>query len=81
MIDFLIFVAVGAAAGWLAGVLFKGHGFGLLINLLVGVAGGFLGGWIFGKLGISFLGGIGQFVAAVVGAIILLWVISIFKRK
>ncbi len=72
----------GAAAGWLAGVIMKGGGFGFLINLLIGIVGGFLGGWLFGLLGISLGGGIiGNLIGAVVGACLLLWIISLFKKK
>jgi len=81
MLNFLIFVLIGAVAGWLAGIIRKGKGFGFLLNLLIGIIGGFLGGWLFDKLGIAFLGIFGQFVAALVGAIILLWIISLFKKK
>jgi uncharacterized membrane protein YeaQ/YmgE (transglycosylase-associated protein family) len=80
MVNFLIFILIGAVAGWLAGVILKGKGFGFLLNLVIGIAGGFLGGWLFGKLGISFFGIVDGFIAAVVGAIILLWVISLFKK-
>ena len=81
MLNFVIFILIGALAGWLAGVILKGRGFGFIINAIVGIVGGFLGGWLFGKLGISLLGNFGAFIAAVVGAIILLLIISLFKKK
>ena len=81
MWEFILFIIIGAVAGWLAGVILKGKGLGFLLNLLVGIVGGWLGGWLFGKLGISFFGIVGSLVAAVVGAIILLWIISLFKKK
>jgi uncharacterized membrane protein YeaQ/YmgE (transglycosylase-associated protein family) len=80
-VELLVFILIGAAAGWLAGVIFKGVGFGLIINLILGIVGGFLGGWLFGLLGITSLGVAGQFVAAVVGAIVLLFIISLIKRR
>jgi len=49
----VIFLAIGAIAGWLAGNLMKGDGFGLLGNIVVGVIGAVVGGWVFGLLGIS----------------------------
>ena len=58
----------------------RGGGFGFLVNLLVGIAGGVIGGWVFGLLGISAGGVIGSLVTALVGAILLLWIISLFKR-
>ncbi|MCL1821351.1 MAG: GlsB/YeaQ/YmgE family stress response membrane protein [Prolixibacteraceae bacterium] len=79
--SFIIFILIGAVAGWLAGIILKGKGFGFVINAIVGIVGGFLGGWLFGKLGISMLGSFGGFIAAVIGAIILLWIISLFKKK
>ncbi|MDR1679128.1 MAG: GlsB/YeaQ/YmgE family stress response membrane protein [Prevotellaceae bacterium] len=81
MWNFILFIAVGAVAGWLAGVIMKGRGFGFLINLLIGIVGGFLGGWLFGLLGIGSSSLVGGLIAAVVGAVILLWIISLFKKK
>ena len=81
MLSFILFIAIGALAGYIAGLIMKGGGFGFWINLLVGIVGGFLGGWVFGLLGIAFLGIVGNLVAAVVGAIILLWIISLIKKK
>ena len=73
-------IIIGAVAGWLAGKLMRGGGFGFLVNLLVGIAGGVIGGWVFGLLGIATGGIIGSLVTALVGAILLLWVISLFKK-
>jgi len=81
MLSFILFIAIGALAGYIAGLIMKGGGFGFWINLLVGIVGGFLGGWVFGLLGIAFLGIVGNLVAAVVGAIILLWIISLIKKR
>jgi len=77
----LWWIIIGAVAGWLAGILMKGHGFGLLVNLLVGIVGGVIGGWVFGLLGITSGGIIGSLVTALVGAVLLLWIISLFKRS
>ena len=76
----LWWIIIGAVAGWLAGKLMRGGGFGFLVNLLVGIAGGVIGGWVFGLLGIATGGIIGSLVTALVGAILLLWVISLFKK-
>ena len=81
MLNFLFYILIGAAAGWIAGKISKGKGFGFWINLIVGIVGGFLGGWIFDKLGIQTSSIIGNLITAVVGAIILLWIISLFKPK
>jgi uncharacterized membrane protein YeaQ/YmgE (transglycosylase-associated protein family) len=79
--SFLWFILIGIAAGFLAGQIMKGKGFGLWINLLVGIVGGILGGWLAGLLGISFGGGlIGALICATGGAVVLLFVISLFKK-
>ena len=79
--NFLWFILIGICAGFLAGTIMKGRGFGLLINLLVGIVGGVLGGWIFDKLHIGTYGLIGNLVSATVGAIVLLFILSLFKKK
>lgn len=76
----LIFLAIGAVAGWLAGNIMKGGGFGLLGNILVGVIGAFIGGWVFGLLGIAINGLIGSLVTAVAGAALLLFVVGLVKK-
>jgi uncharacterized membrane protein YeaQ/YmgE (transglycosylase-associated protein family) len=76
----LIFLAIGALAGWLAGIFMKGRGFGLLGNIVVGIIGAVLGGFVFGLLGISAGGLIGSIVMATVGAALLLFIISIIKK-
>lgn len=58
MENLLWFIIVGVVAGFLAGLLMKGKGFGVIVNLIVGVLGAILGGWLFGILGLSFGGGI-----------------------
>ncbi|HMM17363.1 MAG TPA: GlsB/YeaQ/YmgE family stress response membrane protein [Petrimonas sp.] len=77
----LWFIIIGAVAGWLAGNIMRGGGFGLLMNIVVGVVGALIGGWVFDLLGIGTGGGLmGSLITALVGAILLLWVISLFKR-
>jgi len=76
----LIFLAVGALAGFLAGHIWKGKGFGLLGDLIVGVVGAFIGVWLFGQLNISSVGIVGLLIAAIVGALILLYVIRLVKH-
>ena len=49
----IVFLIIGAVAGWLAGVVMKGGGFGLLGDIVIGIIGAFIGGWLFGVLGIS----------------------------
>ncbi|CEJ96154.1 Transglycosylase-associated protein [Caballeronia glathei] len=72
---------IGAVAGWLAGLLVKGGGFGLLVDVLVGIVGAVIGGWLFGVLGISLGGGwIGSVITAVIGAVVLLLVLRLIRR-
>ena len=77
----LWFLLIGIAAGWLAGQVMKGGGFGLVGDLVVGVIGAFIGGWLFGVLGISAGGGlIGSLVCATIGAIVLIFLVRLLKR-
>ncbi len=76
----LIFLAIGALAGWLAGNIMKGRGFGVIGNIVVGVVGAVLGGFVFGLLGLTAGGLIGSIITATVGAIILLFAISLVKK-
>jgi len=76
----LIFLAIGAVAGWLAGTLMKGGGFGLLGNIIVGVIGAVIGGVVFSSLGISAGGLIGSIVTATIGAILLLLLAKVVKK-
>jgi uncharacterized membrane protein YeaQ/YmgE (transglycosylase-associated protein family) len=76
----LIFLAIGAVAGWLAGVLMKGGGFGLLGDIVIGIIGAVIGGFTFGLLGLQAGGLIGSIVTATVGAVLLLFVIRLIKK-
>jgi len=75
------FLIIGAIAGWIAGKLMQGGGFGILGNIVVGVLGAVIGGAIFGFLGITAGGMLGSLVTAVVGAAILLFVVGLFKKN
>lgn len=77
----VVFVVVGLIAGWLAGLIWKGRGFGLIGNLIIGIVGSFLGGYLFGLAGITFLGIFGSLIAALAGALLLLFIINLIKRK
>jgi uncharacterized membrane protein YeaQ/YmgE (transglycosylase-associated protein family) len=74
-------VLVGILAGWLAGQITKGSGFGLLGDLIVGILGSLLGSFLFGLIGIVAYGLLGRLVMAVIGAIVLLWLIRVIKRQ
>ena len=75
----IIFLLIGAVAGWLAGRIMHG-GFGLLGDIVVGIIGAEIGGWLFALLGIAVGGLIGSIIAATVGAIILIAIIRLVKR-
>ncbi|MGE8453966.1 MAG: GlsB/YeaQ/YmgE family stress response membrane protein [Pseudomonadales bacterium] len=78
---FIAWLVIGGIAGWLAGVVVKGGGFGLVVDIIVGIVGAFIGGWLAGVLGISLGGGlIGSIVTALIGAVILLFIIRLIKR-
>jgi uncharacterized membrane protein YeaQ/YmgE (transglycosylase-associated protein family) len=77
----LIWVIVGGVAGWLAGLVVRGFGFGLVGNIVVGIVGAFLGGWLFGMIGFTFLPGIiNTIITAFIGAVILLLIVRVIKR-
>jgi len=76
----LWFLIVGIIAGFLAGKIMNGTGYGLLGDLIVGVVGSLIGGYLFGLLGIGAGGLIGAILTALVGAIILIWIIRLLRR-
>ncbi len=77
----LIWIIIGAIAGWLAGKLVRGFGFGLIGNIVVGIIGALIAGWLLPRLGILLgTGFIGHIIDALVGAVILLVVIGLFRR-
>lgn len=73
-------VLIGLLAGWLAGKITRGRGFGILGDLIVGILGSLLGSFLFGLIGIAAYGLLGRLVLSVVGAIVLLWLIRLLKR-
>ena len=78
---FIYFIIIGAIAGWLAGKIMKGGGFGLLMNMVLGIIGGVVGGWVFGLFGLSTDGGlIGSLLTSVAGAVIILYVGRLIKK-
>ena len=78
---FIIWIIVVMIAGWLAGVVMKGGGYGVLVDIILGILGGWLGGWIFGMMGIWPAGGmIGSIIVAFVGAVILVAITRLIKR-
>ncbi len=79
--SFLYFLLVGLIAGWLAGQIMKGGGYGVLGDIVIGIVGAIIGGWLFGVLGLTIGGGlIGSICMALVGAIVLIFVVRLIKR-
>jgi uncharacterized membrane protein YeaQ/YmgE (transglycosylase-associated protein family) len=78
--QFVWFILIGIAAGWLAGQVMKGGGYGLVGDLIVGVIGALLGGFLFGLLGISAGGLLGSLVTATVGAVVLIALLRAIKK-
>ncbi|MBX3432231.1 MAG: GlsB/YeaQ/YmgE family stress response membrane protein [Pirellulales bacterium] len=79
--EFLWFLLIGLAAGWLAGQIMKGGGSGLVGDLIVGVIGAVLGGFLFGLLGLAATGLLGQLITATVGAVVLIALLRYLKRN
>ena len=78
---FLYWIIVGLIAGWLAGVVMKGGGYGVLIDIILGIVGGVVGGWLFDALGIFPGGGlVGSIIVAFVGAVVLVAITRMLRR-
>jgi uncharacterized membrane protein YeaQ/YmgE (transglycosylase-associated protein family) len=81
LVDLILWLIIGAIAGWLAGLIVKGFGFGLVGNIVVGIIGAIIAGWLLPRIGIFIGGGvIAAIVNAVIGAVILLVVIGFIRR-
>jgi uncharacterized membrane protein YeaQ/YmgE (transglycosylase-associated protein family) len=78
--EIIWFVLIGIVAGWLAGQIMKGGGFGLFGDLIVGVIGALLGGFLFRLVGIQAYGLLGSLIVATIGAIVLIVLLRLFKR-
>lgn len=77
----LYVLLIGAVAGWLAGNIMRGGGFGLLVNIILGIIGAFVGNWLFGAMGVSISDGvIGDLITGLIGAIVILLVAGLFKK-
>jgi uncharacterized membrane protein YeaQ/YmgE (transglycosylase-associated protein family) len=76
----LYWLIVGAVAGWLAGQVMKGKGFGLVGNIVIGLIGGVLGGWIFNAVGLSASGTLGNIIVAFVGGVALVAIVNLIRR-
>ena len=78
---FIAWIIVGLIAGWLAGVVMKGGGYGIIVDIILGILGGIIGGWVFRTLGIWPGGGmLGAIIVAFIGAVILVGITRLIKR-
>jgi uncharacterized membrane protein YeaQ/YmgE (transglycosylase-associated protein family) len=73
------FLIIGIVAGWLAGQLMRGHGFGFWVDMIVGVIGAYIGGFLLSVVGVETYGLIGQLIASTIGAVVLVWIIRAFS--
>jgi uncharacterized membrane protein YeaQ/YmgE (transglycosylase-associated protein family) len=76
----IMVLVIGALAGWLAGKIMKGEGFGVAVNIVVGIIGAVIGGFLFSLLGVSAGGFIGSLITATVGAVALLFLIGLVNK-
>ena len=78
--NLILFLIIGGVAGWLAGLIMKGRGFGVLANIGIGIVGSVIGVFVFRLLGLAAQGAVGELVTATVGAILLLAIVSKIKK-
>ena len=81
--DILWTLIIGAIAGWLGSVIFKGSGLGLIGNIIVGIVGALVGGWLLGQAGLTLGGGVvGAILTGALGAIVILAILNlVFKKR
>ncbi len=81
--DHLIYtLVIGAASGWLAGLIRQGYGFGLFGNIVIGIVGAFIGSWLFRQIGVSIGSGLmSHIITSVIGALVLLFVIGLVRKS
>ncbi len=78
--NFIYWILVGLIAGWLAGKVMKGGGYGVVMDIVLGILGALVGGWVFGLLGFHTNGPIASIIVAFVGAVILVWIARKLKK-
>jgi uncharacterized membrane protein YeaQ/YmgE (transglycosylase-associated protein family) len=78
--NLIYWIVVGLIAGWAAGKIMKGGGYGTVMDIVLGIVGAVVGGWLLGMLGISAGGLIGTILVAIVGAVFLIWISRMIKK-
>ena len=82
IMSLITWILVGLIAGWLAGQVMRGGGYGIVVDIILGMLGGIVGGWVFGLLGLHSGGGIiPSIIVSFVGAVILVWITRLVKKK
>jgi uncharacterized membrane protein YeaQ/YmgE (transglycosylase-associated protein family) len=78
----VVWILIGLIAGWAAGKVMKGGGYGVLVDILLGLCGSVVGGWVFHALGLWAGGGlVGSFIIAFIGAVLLVWISRLIKKE
>ena len=83
LVDIIIWLIIGGIAGWLAGLIVEGFGFGLVGNIIVGIIGAFIAGWLLPRIGIGAIvanGLVNNIIVAFIGAIVLLLILRLIRR-
>ena len=80
LVDIIVSLALGALAGWLAGIIMKSSN-GLLLNIILGLVGGIVGGYVFGLIGITFFGVVGTIIRAIAGACLVIFIVRLIKKN
>ncbi|MGO9133111.1 MAG: GlsB/YeaQ/YmgE family stress response membrane protein [Methylovirgula sp.] len=79
--DFIIWLIVGGIAGWIAGLIVQGSGFGIIGDIVIGILGGFFAGWLLPKAGVPLgTGVIREIIDAVIGAVILILIVKLIRK-
>ena len=78
--DIILAIIVGLIAGWLAGIIMKGSGYGIIGDIILGLLGSVIGNWIFGFLGITSYGTLWTIIVAVVGAVALIYIVRFIRN-
>jgi uncharacterized membrane protein YeaQ/YmgE (transglycosylase-associated protein family) len=78
---FIWWIVVGLVAGWAAGKIMKGGGYGVIADILLGLVGGVVGGWVTGLLGVGRGGLTSSILVAILGAVILIWITRLIKKE
>ncbi|MCP4177750.1 MAG: GlsB/YeaQ/YmgE family stress response membrane protein [bacterium] len=77
----LLFIIIGGIAGWIAGLIMKGGGFGVIVNIVIGILGAFIGRFVFHIFGLYSMGILGSLITAIVGALILIFIVNVISKN